>query len=123
VNILIKILTVVIAIIFVSSGLQWAVIPAQAGVPLGLVLPEGIGISSMMGDVGGFFMGGGIMVILGLKTKNPTWFHAAAMLAAIAAVYRTIAWAAHDAPLTTAFIIVEIFMTVVLLLAARNICK
>ena len=122
-NMLIKILTVVIAIIFVSSGLQWAVIPGQAGAPLGLVLPEGIGISSMMGDVGGFFMGGGMMVILGLKTKNPTWFHAAAMLAAIAAVYRIIAWAAHDAPLTIAFIVVEILMTIVLLLAAKNVCK
>jgi uncharacterized membrane protein YphA (DoxX/SURF4 family) len=121
-NILVKILTVVVAIIFVASGLQWAVIPSQAGVPLGLVLPEGIGISSMLGDVGGFFMGGGIMVALGLKTKNATWFHATAILAATAAVYRIIAWAAHGAPLAVSFIVIEIVMTIILILASKKLC-
>ena len=120
-SILVKILTVVVGIIFVASGLQWAIIPSQAGVPLGLILPEGIGISSMMGDVGGFFMGGGIMVVLGLKTKNATWFHATAILAATAAVYRVIAWA-DGAPLTISFIIIEILMTIVMILAAKKLC-
>jgi hypothetical protein len=121
-NLLVKILTVVVAIIFVASGLQWAIIPAQAGAPLGLILPEGIGLSSMLGDVGGFFMGGGIIVILGLKTKNATWFHGAAILAATAAVYRIIAWAAHGAPFAIAFIVIEILMTIIMILAAKKLC-
>lgn len=121
-NLLIKICTIIVAVIFVASGLQWAVIPAEAGAPLGLTLPDGIGASSMLGDVGGFFMGGGIMVALGLKTKNPTWFHATAILAATAAVYRIIAWAAHGAPLTISFIVIEILMTIILILAAKKLC-
>jgi hypothetical protein len=122
-SIFIQILTAVVAIVFIANGFQWAVIPDQAGLPLGLVLPEGIGISSMLGDIGGFFMGGGILVMVGLKTKNPTWFHASAILTATAAVYRIIAWAGHGAPLTISFIVIEILMTIILLLAAKKICK
>jgi uncharacterized membrane protein YphA (DoxX/SURF4 family) len=122
VKLLIKFLTVLVALIFIVNGVQWAVMPEQAGAPLGLTLPEGMGISSMLGDVGGFFMGGGIMIVLGLKTKNPTWFYATAVLASTAAVYRVIAWAAHDAPLTILFIGVEIFMTIVMVLAAKKLC-
>jgi hypothetical protein len=37
-------------------------------------------------------------------------------------VYRIIAWAAHGAPLTISFIVIEILMTIILILAAKKLC-
>jgi hypothetical protein len=119
-----KILRVVIAlpaILFILIGLQWLGDPAAAAKGLGMTLMDGMGRSSQMGDVGSFFLMGGSIAMLGVITLRREWFYASAMLVAGAAVFRTVAWLAHDAPFATASIIIEVVITALMLFAASRI--
>jgi hypothetical protein len=118
-----KILRVVIAlpaILFILIGLQWLGDPAAAAKGLGMTLMDGMGRSSQMGDVGSFFLMGGSIAMLGVITLRREWFYASAMLVAGAAVFRTVAWLAHDAPFATASIIIEVVITALMLFAASR---
>ena len=119
-----KILRVVIAlpaVLFILIGLQWLGDPAAAAKGLGMTLMDGMGRSSQMGDVGSFFLMGGSIAMLGVITLRREWFYASAMLVAGAAVFRTVAWLAHDAPFATASIIIEVVITALMLFAASRI--
>ena len=120
---IVKILSGLVAIIFILIGMQWAFLPAQAAVPLGYDVPTGLGLSSMLADVGGFFLGGGVMIVVGLSTKQAPWLQSAALLVALAALLRVVAWGLHDAPFATQFILTEVLMTAVLLITAKYITK
>jgi hypothetical protein len=74
-----------------------------------------------MGDVGSFFLMSGTMALIGVITLRKEWFYAPAMLVACAAVFRTVAWLAHDAPFATASITIEVVLTALLLFAASRI--
>jgi hypothetical protein len=109
------------ALMFLLVGLQWLVVPEEAAKGLGMTLMDGMGRSSQMADVGSFFLMGGTMIVLGVVTLRREWLYAPAMLVASAAVYRTVAWLAHDAPFATASIIIEVVITALLLFAASRI--
>jgi hypothetical protein len=109
------------ALLFILLGLQWMVDPATAAKGLGMTLMDGMGRSSQMGDVGSFFLMSGTMALIGVITLRKEWFYAPAMLIAGAALFRIVAWLAHDAPFATASIIIEVVITSLLLFGASRI--
>jgi hypothetical protein len=109
------------ALLFILLGLQWLADPAAAAKGLGMTLMDGMGRSSQMGDVGSFFLMSGTMALIGVITLRREWFYAPAMLIAGAALFRIVAWLAHDAPFATASIIIEVVITSLLLFGASRI--
>lgn len=110
-------LTVVLSLIFVVTGLRWLVAPSGVAPEFGLALGEGLARSSQVGDLSAFFLTLGLCPLIGLVTGRRSWFYPAIMLLLIAATGRTVAWLLHDAALTP-LILVEVFAALLLLAAA-----
>ncbi len=123
-NLLHKVLWVLIGLIalnFLVTGLRWAVAPSGAAEALDMSLLNGAGLSTQIGDIGAFFIGMGLFVLLGLVTKKREWFHAGAILVFAAALFRTLAWLFHGAGLAMQFIIPEIVLGTLLLIASKKL--
>ena len=110
------------AILFVVTGVRWLVAPAGIAPEFGLVLGEGLGLSSQVGDMSGFFLTLGICMLTALVSGRRTWYYPPALLLFLAAVGRIIAWLIHDAALAPQ-IGVEIVVTVILLVASRRLAR
>jgi hypothetical protein len=120
---LLRILIVLPAILFVVTGLRWAVDPSSAAAALGMSLMDGVGRSSQIGDVGALFLAMGIMILLALITSRRNWFYAPALMLVLVAILRVIAWLAHDAALTLDMIVVELVVAGLLLLASSRLSQ
>ena len=116
------ILNTINGFIFIVLGLVWIISPYDAGANFGiLVIPEGLGRSSLIGDVGSYFFCIGLMMILAAYTLKNIWFYAPAMLLSVTAIFRIISWAAHDATFATHFIVIEIVIVAILLITSRKV--
>ncbi|MBK6740031.1 MAG: hypothetical protein IPG64_20405 [Haliea sp.] len=120
-KILFRVLVAIPAILFVVMGLRWAVAPEGAAASLGMTLMTGVGLSSQIGDVGSFFLAMGIMMLIGLVTGRRSWFQAPALMLALAATLRVLAWLVHDAALALDMIIVEVALASVLMMACSKL--
>ena len=108
-------------ILFVAIGLLWVISPYEAGANFGILeISEGLGRSSLIGDVGSYFFCIGLMMILAAYTLRNIWFYAPAMLLGVTALFRVISWAAHDATFATQFIIIEILLIALLLVTSKR---
>ena len=116
----VRIVTALPGILFVVLGLRWVVDPAGAAAAGGMPLLDGVARSTQIGDVGSFFLGIGVMILLGVVTQQRTWLYCASLLIGVAAIFRVLAWVVHDAALTTQFIGVEVVITALLLYAASR---
>ena len=116
------ILNTINGFIFIVLGLVWIISPYDAGANFGiLVIPEGLGRSSLIGDVGSYFFCIGLMMILAAYTLKNIWFYAPAMLLSVTAIFRIRSWAAHDATFATQFIVIEIVLVAILLITSRKV--
>ena len=116
------ILNTINGFIFIVLGLVWIISPYDAGANFGiLVIPEGLGRSSLIGDVGSYFFCIGLMMIFAAYTLKNIWFYAPAMLLSVTAIFRIISWAAHDATFATQFITIEIVLVAILLITSRKV--
>ncbi len=122
-NKVLRVVVILPAILFIVTGLRWLVDPTAAAAALGMPLLDGIGRSSQIGDVGGFFLAGGIMVLLGVITGKRAWFQAPALLLMTIAIFRLLAWLLHGAALATPMIAVEVVLTVLFVFAASRLAK
>ncbi|MEH6558154.1 MAG: hypothetical protein V7459_00205 [Oceanicoccus sp.] len=122
-NKVLRVIVILPAILFVFIGLRWLVDPEAAAAALGMPLLEGIGRSSQMGDIGGFFLAGGIMIVLGVITAKRAWFQAPALLLMTIAIYRILAWLLHDAALATPMIAVEVVLAVLFVFASSRLAN
>lgn len=120
-KILFRVLVAFPAVLFVVMGIRWAVDPEGAAAALGMTLLAGVGLSSQIGDVGSFFLTMGIMMLIGLITGRRSWFQAPALMLALAAILRVLAWLVHDAALALSMIIVEVVLATVLLMACSKL--
>ncbi|GHD07176.1 hypothetical protein GCM10007052_02710 [Halioglobus japonicus] len=110
------------AILFIVMGVRWLVAPAGIAPEFGLELATGLGLSSQVGDMSGFFLTLGICMLAGLVTGRRTWFYPAALLLFLTAIGRVVAWLFHDAALAPQ-IGVELVVTVILLLASQRLAR
>lgn len=121
-NKLLSLFVLLPAILFVVTGLRWLVDPAGVAPEFGLVLGEGLGLSSQVGDMSGFFLTLGICMLAGLVSGRRTWYYPAVLLLLLTAVGRVIAWLLHDAALAPQ-IGMEVLVAVILLVASRRLAQ
>ena len=115
------VLNAINGILFIAIGLLWVISPNEAGANFGILeISEGLGRSSLIGDVGSYFFCIGLMMILAAYTLRSIWFYAPAMLLGVTALFRVISWAAHDATFATQFIIIEILLITLLLVSSKR---
>ena len=115
------VLNAINGILFIAIGLLWVISPYEAGANFGILeISEGLGRSSLIGDVGSYFFCIGLMMILAAYTLKSIWFYAPAMLLGVTALFRVISWAAHDATFATQFIIIEIILITLLLVTSKR---
>lgn len=110
-----------VACAFVFVGASWFVNPSFAAANFDMALLEGRGLGTQVADLGSFFTTLGLCLLLGLLTKNATWFYPAMMLMGIASFGRVVSWLAHDAALTMDMIAVEVVLVSLLYLASRRV--
>lgn len=118
-----RILVTLPAVLFVVMGLRWITDPTGAATMVGMTLMDGVGRSSQIGDLGAFFLAMGIMMLLALITARRTWFYAPALMLALVAVIRVLAWLLHGAALALDAIVVEVVVAAVLLLASSRLSQ
>ncbi len=115
------VLNAINGILFIAIGLLWVISPYEAGANFGILeISEGLGRSSLIGDVGSYFFCIGLMMILAAYTLRSIWFYAPAMLLGFTALFRVISWVAHDATFATQFIIIEILLITLLLVTSKR---
>ena len=102
------------ALLFGVNGLGFIVNPTQAAGSLGVTLPEGIARSTLIGDLGAFFLFLSGMIVLGVLRLDRRWLVASATLLVTAACMRLLAWAVHGADFATQFIVAELLMAALL---------
>lgn len=122
VNKLLGVLVLLPAILFVVTGLRWLVDPSGVAPEFGLELAQGLGLSSQVGDMSGFFLTLGICMLTALVTGRRSWYYPPALLLLLTAVGRVIAWLLHDAALAPQ-IGVEILVAIILLVASRRLAR
>lgn len=120
-NKVIKLLVLLPAILFVVTGIRWLVTPAGIAPNFGLTLAEGIGLSSQIGDMAGFFLTLGFCMLIALISERRSWYYPPIMLLAITAIGRVLAWLLHDATLAVSQIMVEVVVAFILLVASRRL--
>ena len=109
------------ALLMLVMGVHWIVDPASAAQGLGMPYLEGEGRSTQIGDMTSFFIGVGVMVLMGLWTENRTWLYSASLLLGGTAVFRTLAWFVHDASFATVSIAIEVISVALFLTAASQL--
>jgi uncharacterized membrane protein (GlpM family) len=120
-NKVLRVLVLLPAILFVVIGLRWLVDPAGVAPQFGLILQDGVGLSSQIGDMSGFFLTAGMLILIALITNRRTWYYPPIMLLSITAVGRVVAWLIHDAALAVDSIAIEVIVSVLLLIASRRL--
>jgi len=116
-----KLLALLPGVIFLISGLRWLTEPSAAAQMFGMTLLDGIGRSSQIGDMAAYFIAGSVMIFAGLITERRILLQLVAMITALTALFRIVAWLFHDAALATSLIAPEIVFTLILLFAASRL--
>ena len=120
-NKVLKLLVLLPAILFLVTGIRWLVAPAGIAPNFGLTLADGIGLSSQIGDMAGFFLTLGSCMLIALISERRSWYYPPMMLLAITALGRVVAWLLHDATLAGSQIMIEVVVAFILLLASRRL--
>ena len=120
-NKVLKLLVLLPAILFLVTGIRWLVAPAGIAPNFGLTLAEGIGLSSQIGDMAGFFLTLGSCMLIALISERRSWYYPPMMLLAITALGRVVSWLLHDATLAGSQIMIEVVVALILLVASRRL--
>ena len=121
VNRIIKVLVLLPAVLFIFTGVRWFVAPGDVAATLGLGLSDGLGRSSLIGDMAGFFLTLGSCMLIALITQKRVWYYPPIMLLGITALGRIVAWLVHDAALAGSQLMVEVIVASILLIASRRL--
>lgn len=106
-------------IFFLFTGFQWLVAPESAASALMMPLLSGAGLGSQIGDIGGLFLGMGLLVTGAVTTKKGEWLFAVAVLLSCIAVYRVLAFSLHDATLSMQSIVFELGLAIWFFVASK----
>jgi hypothetical protein len=106
--------------LFLYIAASWLLDPVGAAAGLQMELFDGAGRSSQIGDIGGFFLGSGSLLVLGAWRKSAALLRGAAIMVGAVGVMRILAWAFQDAAFATSSIAVEVVITGVALFVASR---
>ncbi len=70
-----RILSLLPAVLFLSTAYGWITNPSEAAKGLGMPLLEGIGRSTQIGDFSAFFIGVGLFSLMGALTNKVTYVY------------------------------------------------
>jgi len=122
VTILFKILSVLVGLLFALGAFSWMVTPEAASGNIGMQLGSAAAFNTARGDVGGLFLAGGLLVVLGLTTGRGHWLQAAAIATGSVSVGRLIGIVVDGFdPSSGIAVAMEIVMIVVLVLTAQRL--
>jgi len=111
------------ALLFVGIALQFMLFPETAAERFALV-PRGIqGLNTLRGDLGGLFLGGGVLMAAGVIYRQTFWWLAAAAVVAAIGFGRLVGfvfdgWQGNSLPQA----VVELVI-VILLVTAHRVCR
>lgn len=118
-KILFRVLSGLVGLVMLGNGVRFLFDPAGAAAGLGMELLTGIGASTQIGDISAFFFSIALFVALAQRPGKGHWLIPAAVLLAAAAVTRSFTAIAGHAPFATQFIVPEVIMATILVVAAR----
>ncbi|WP_240554868.1 hypothetical protein [Oceanicoccus sagamiensis] len=75
ISIIVKLLVLIPAILFVVMGVRWLVAPAGVAPNFGLTLSDGLGLSSQIGNMAGFFLVLGSCMLIALISGHRSWYY------------------------------------------------
>ena len=116
-------LVLVIAVSFLVTGLRWLLAPVGVAPTFGLILDQGVGLSSQVGDMSAFFLTLATCLLIALISGRRSWYYPAIMLLSFTAIGRIVAWLVHDAALALDLIAPEVVVSIILLVASRRLSK
>lgn len=108
-------------VFFLFTGYQWLVSPEAAASALMMPLLEGAGRSSQMSDIGGLFLGMGLVVMGAVVTRKGDWLMPISIILACIGIFRLLAFSLHDATLIPQMVVVEIVLSVWFAIASRKL--
>jgi len=106
--------------LFLYIAATWLLDPVGAAAGLQMELFDGAGRSSQIGDIGGFFLGSGSLLVLGAWRKSAALLRGAAIMVGAVGVMRILAWAFQDAAFVASSIAIETVITGVALFVASR---
>ena len=118
-KILFRVLSGLVGLMMLVNGVRFLIDPAGAAAGLGMELLSGVGASTQIGDLSAFFFSIAIFIALAQRRGASHWLLPAAVLLGGAAVTRTLAAAVGHAPFAAQFIVPEVIMATLLVVAAR----
>ena len=116
-----RIIAGLIGALMATTAAGWLLDPETAAGSLGMSYMDGIGRSTLVGEISAFFVFLVVMCIAGAVTRVGHYLRSAGLLLLLTAVFRTTAWALHGAEFATIFIVFEIVMAVLLFFCAAKI--
>lgn len=114
-------LTVLFGLLYFSFGLAWLAAPAVIAGALGASLLQGTGLATQIGDSAAFFLCAGGFMLYGAAKREAGALVAGALLIALVAPARLLAWQFHGAALTIEPIAIEILTGVTVFFASRAV--
>jgi hypothetical protein len=118
-RLMLNIFLILPGVFFLFTGFQWLVAPESAASALMMPLLAGAGLGSQIGDIGGLFLGMGLLVMGAVTTQKGEWLFAVALLLSCIAGYRVLAFSLHDATLSMQSVAFETVLAVWFFSASR----
>ena len=103
-----RVIAGLIGALMAATAWGWLLDPETAAGNLGMTYMDGIGRSTLVGDMSAFFVFLVAMCVMGAITKIGHYLHSAGLLLLLAAVFRTLAWGVHGADFATTFIVFDV---------------
>ena len=118
-----RVLVGLFALLFLFLGLQLMLAPESGAVGLSVTPIGEHGLNSLRGDMGGMFVGCGVLLVLGLVQRKAAWLLSVALLMGLIACGRLLGFALDGNPSSTTLVALgfEIGMAAVLVLASRKL--
>lgn len=114
-------LVALIGLLLAVLGLRWVFAPESAATELGMTLGSAVALNNARGDIGGLFIGGAILCLLGLARGDGRWLQAAALLLGCVAAGRVVGVVVDGfAPQSGVAIAVELVWLALLLFTASR---
>ena len=114
-------ISAVIGVFMLFSAVNWLIDPEQAAAGLSMILLEGEGGNTQIGDFTSFFFTAGLMAVIGAYRNEHIWLYTTVSLLGSAAVFRISAGLFHGTEFLTSAIIFEIISSILLLISANRI--
>ena len=119
-SIALRVLVGVVAALFAMLGARWMFAPASIAAEQAMSLGSPLAFNTARGDIGGLFVGGTLLCLVGLVRRQGQWLQAVAVVVGCVAIGRVVGMTVDgfDPESATAFA-VELVIIAVLLLTAR----